>query len=89
MKSFSRSGNQIAATAVNKALRGRDGDDDWIRQNFSNLVEHVQIDAYSEYLAAEQIAGQQSARPDLSAPDRRTRHSGANGRGVGPIFLRP
>ena len=51
------SGNQIAATAVNKALLGRDGDDDWIRQNFSNLVEHVQTDAYSEYLAAEQIAG--------------------------------
>jgi len=59
-KAFQReipSGNQIAATAVNKALRGRDVDNDWIRQNFSNLVEHVQIDAYSEYLAAEQIAG--------------------------------
>jgi hypothetical protein len=35
----------------------REGDDSWIRQNFSNLVEHVQIDAYKEYLAAEQIAG--------------------------------
>jgi hypothetical protein len=59
-KAFRReipSGNQIAATAVNKALLGRDGDDAWIRQNFSNLVEHVQTDAYAEYLAAEQIAG--------------------------------
>ena len=26
-------------------------------RNFSNLVEHVQVDAYQEYLAAEQIAG--------------------------------
>jgi hypothetical protein len=32
-------------------------DNVWIRQNFSNLVEHVQIDAYREYLAAEQSAG--------------------------------
>ena len=50
-------GNQIAATAVQKALWGHENDDTWIRQNFSDLIEHVQIDAYEEYLAAEQIAG--------------------------------
>jgi hypothetical protein len=54
------SGNQIAATAVQKALAGTDVDDAWIRQNFSSLVEHVQIDAYEEYLAAEQKAGSQA-----------------------------
>jgi hypothetical protein len=51
------SGNQIAATAVHKALADREADDEWVRQNFSNLVEHVQIDAYQEYLAAEKVAG--------------------------------
>lgn len=51
------SGNQIAATAVHNALANHAGDEAWIRQNFSNLVEHVQIDAYQEYLAAEQSAG--------------------------------
>jgi len=59
-KAFRReipSGNQIAATAVHKALADHVGDDAWIRQNFSSLVEHVQIDAYEEYLAAEQMAG--------------------------------
>ena len=59
-KAFQRripSGNQIASAAVLKAVAGREGDDTWIRQNFSNLVEHVQIDAFEAYLAAEQIAG--------------------------------
>ena len=51
------SGNEIAARAVHNALADRVGDDAWIRQNFSNLVEHVQIDAYEEYRAAEQVAG--------------------------------
>src|ERR1700675_98816 len=58
-KAFQRripSGNKIAADAVHKAIAGREGDDAWIRQNFSNLVEHVQIGAFESYLAAEQIA---------------------------------
>lgn len=51
------SGNQIATAAVNRALFGRDGDDAWIRQNFSTLVENVQVDAYAEYLTAQETAG--------------------------------
>lgn len=50
-------GNIIAARAVARALAGHDGDDAWIRQNFSDLVERVQVDAYEEYVAAEQLAG--------------------------------
>jgi hypothetical protein len=46
-----------ATAAVNRALFGRDGDDAWIRQNFSVLVENVQVDAYAEYLTAQEIAG--------------------------------
>lgn len=50
-------GHEIAARAVAKALAGHENDSAWIKQNFSNLVEHVQIDAYEDYLAAEQVAG--------------------------------
>ncbi len=54
------SGNEIAARAVQNAIADRVSDAAWIRQNFSTLVEHVQLDAYAAYLAAEQIAGRQA-----------------------------
>lgn len=50
-------GREIAARAVAKGLRGREGDIDWIKANFSALVEQVQADAYEEYKQAERIAG--------------------------------
>jgi hypothetical protein len=50
-------GRAVAARAAARALAGHDGDDDWIRTNFSALVESVQVDAYKEYLAAEDVAG--------------------------------
>jgi len=50
-------GRQIAARAVERGLRERDGDVEWIKANFSALVERVQADAYEEYKQAERIAG--------------------------------
>lgn len=50
-------GRDIAARAVSKNLLGREADVEWIKQNFSVLVEQVQIDAYEEYKQAERIAG--------------------------------
>jgi hypothetical protein len=51
------SGNQIATAAVNRALVGRNADAPWIRETFSDLVERVQVDAYAEYLTAQEAAG--------------------------------
>jgi hypothetical protein len=50
-------GRAIAARAVAKSLGDRDRDVEWIKQNFSALVEQVQADAYEEYKQAERIAG--------------------------------
>jgi restriction endonuclease EcoRII-like protein len=50
-------GRAIAARAVGKALGDRDRDIEWIKQNFSALVEQVQADAYEEYKQGERIAG--------------------------------
>ena len=50
-------GREIAARAVAKGLGQRDGDIDWIKGNFSVLVEQVQADAYEEYKQAERVAG--------------------------------
>lgn len=50
-------GRQIAARAVVQALAGHGGDIDWIKANFSALVEQVQADAYEEYKQAERVAG--------------------------------
>jgi hypothetical protein len=50
-------GRQIAARAVAKGLGDRDGDVEWIKANFSSLVEQVQADAYEDYKQAERIAG--------------------------------
>ena len=51
------SGGDIARRAVTGALRPSNGDVEWIKANFSKLVESVQLDAYQEYLAAERSAG--------------------------------
>jgi hypothetical protein len=50
-------GQAIAARAVERALSGHETDSKWIKRNFSNLVENVQLDAYREYLEAEGIIG--------------------------------
>ena len=50
-------GRDIASRAVAKGLGERDRDVDWIKQNFSLLVEQVQADAYEDYKQAERIAG--------------------------------
>lgn len=50
-------GREIAVRAVAKGLFERDQDVEWIKQNFSVLVEQVQADAYEEYKQAERIAG--------------------------------
>ena len=51
------SGRTIAAWAVAQSLGDRDRDVEWIKQNFSALVEQVQADGYEEYKRAERIAG--------------------------------
>lgn len=50
-------GREIAARAVAKGLFERDTDVEWIKQNFSSLIERVQADAYEEYKQVERIAG--------------------------------
>jgi hypothetical protein len=53
-------GSEIAAAAVLKAVAGHESDAAWIRQNVSNLVEQVQLDAYATYQAAEEVAGRRA-----------------------------
>jgi EcoRII C terminal len=53
-------GRKIATRAVAKGLLDRETDIEWIKQNFSTLVEEVQQDAYKEYLAAEKVAGSEA-----------------------------
>lgn len=50
-------GRVIAARAVANSLGDRDQDVEWIKRNFSVLVEQVQADAYEDYKRAERIAG--------------------------------
>jgi hypothetical protein len=50
-------GSTIAGRAVAKNLGERNRDIEWIKQNFSALVEQVQADAYEEYKHAERSAG--------------------------------
>src|ERR1051325_6594163 len=50
-------GSTIAGRAVAKNLGERNRDIEWIKQNFSALVEQVQADAYEEYKHAERVAG--------------------------------
>jgi hypothetical protein len=54
------SGRDIATRAVSAGLADHATDVEWIKANFSNLVELVQIDAYEEYLKAERVAGRET-----------------------------
>lgn len=53
-------GRDIATRAVAAALTDHATDVEWIKINFSNLVERVQINAYEEYLKAEKAAGREA-----------------------------
>jgi hypothetical protein len=69
-------GREIAKQAVDRALAGHRSDTQWIKENFSSLVESVQEDAYEIYLDAEEFAGAgaisealRSATPAPESPD--------------------
>ena len=47
----------IAERAVSEAIAGHESDAEWIKANFSHLVECIQTDGYMNYLKAEKIAG--------------------------------
>jgi hypothetical protein len=53
-------GREIAIKAVTAGLTDRGNNVEWIKANFSNLVESVQINAYEEYLVAERLAGREA-----------------------------
>jgi hypothetical protein len=53
-------GVTIAERAVSRALAGRKADPKWIKKNFSELVNKVQIDAYRVYLEAEKSAARKA-----------------------------
>ncbi len=70
------SGEMIARAAIERAISARREHPEWIKSNFSDLVESVQIDAYNDYLAAEQVAGSLAISKvfrglgiDLESPD--------------------
>lgn len=50
-------GREIAAAAAARAIRGHEKNREWIKKNFSTLVETVQVDAYNDYLREEAVAG--------------------------------
>jgi hypothetical protein len=59
-RSFQRgipTGRKIASKAVAEAIAGHEHDAAWIKQNFSILVEQVQLDAYEKYLEFEKQVG--------------------------------
>lgn len=51
------SGKKVFQQAVEEALRGREQDVEWIKANFSKLVETVQLRAYEIYLDSERRVG--------------------------------
>jgi hypothetical protein len=51
-------GSVIAARAIARAIAGHENDAAWIKGNFSQLVEEIQIAAYHEYVDAERSAGE-------------------------------
>jgi len=59
-------GITIATAAVNEAIHGHEDDTDWLKTNFSRLVEEVQINAYHEYLAHEKAAAAYAIRTALT-----------------------
>ena len=55
-KSEIPSGKTIATAAVRHVLRNKKASPEWVKKNFSALVESIQEDAYSRYLLAERSA---------------------------------
>jgi hypothetical protein len=53
------SGQRIIRQATERALGQHGGDPEWIKANFSGLIEQIQISAYEEYLKAEDSVGQE------------------------------
>src|ERR1700754_963703 len=53
------SGQRIIQRATEQALGDNSGDPNWIKANFSDLIERIQISAYDEYLKAEDAVGQE------------------------------
>lgn len=54
------SGSVIAKQTVKSALAEHEGDIDWIKGNFSRLVEQVQLAAYRKYQESERTGGRRS-----------------------------
>ena len=50
------SGKAIATDAVKRVLRKKKASPEWVKKNFSVLVESIQADAYEHYLIAEREA---------------------------------
>ncbi len=51
------SGQDITNSIIKKSIRGKSQNTEWIKQNFSHLVEKIQSDVYSEYIKKEKNAG--------------------------------
>src|SRR5207248_2716058 len=51
------SGDKVFQQALAEGLQGRDQDLEWIKANFSELVERVQVRAYEIYLESESRIG--------------------------------
>jgi hypothetical protein len=56
------SGQSIARRAVDSVLAGHEHDAPWIKENFSQLVEDIQLRAFEEYVQAEQTSGSAALR---------------------------
>lgn len=52
-------GQRIIQRATESVLENHGRDPVWIKANFSNLIERIQVAAYNDYLAAEDAVGQQ------------------------------
>jgi hypothetical protein len=52
-----RSGPDITREAIDELLGDRKQDPDWIKENFSSLIEDIQSTAYELYLSAERQVG--------------------------------
>lgn len=59
-------GYDICVEAMRNVLAGHESDLDWIKDNFSDLIEEVQREAYRLYLKAERPAANRSIRTVFS-----------------------
>lgn len=60
------SGHDICIQALDSVLGDRANDSEWIKANFSSLIERTQITAYDLYLAAERPAASSAIRTALA-----------------------